>query len=193
MGAFCNTGAAKVSDNECKGVAMACLGGRTEVASREFAHTHEVEELRRGLKGLVASWFDRNANELYFVCPSLFRASRDRTFDLTKCQHYKLVKPAKFDKAKVTSCMRGCAAGGLWEHGSRTDIFMITKHLAPAGQGNFDGIKMTWSVWYEHVGWEAKIAFDFDGKVGVPYPLHKSKNCQPILPEKFHKCRPITP
>ena len=52
---------------------------------------------------------------------------------------------------------------------------------------------MVWSEWCKHVGWEAKIPFNYNGTVGVPYHLYKSKNTQPIIHEKFHKCRPITP
>ena len=43
-----------------------------------------------------------------FITVLYFQKSRDCTFDLEKCKHYKLVEPQPFDRTVVVPSMRGC-------------------------------------------------------------------------------------
>ena len=139
-----------------------------------FTNTKAVYTLRKDLQGLIIGPIDKNLNELWFCCPTLYREAWEKTY--TQNPDYKEIFP------KVSKATKGIPEEAY-------------QHEAPVKSGEYTDIIRLWERAYKENGWDKLAPFNKRGGFNRPYIIFKSKNITDLAvrQEKWYKARPIAP
>lgn len=141
----------------------------------KFATTKDVYTLRRDLRGLTIGPLDKNPNELWFCCHTLYKKAWDKCYGCNA--GYEQIFPKKYVK-NARACRR------VYE----------TTIPAPTRRGTYKDIIKWWEQIYKVNQWHRYARYDTKGGFATPYILFKDKNVHlSKRATNWAKARPIAP
>ena len=144
------------------------------VRKPRFLTTKSIYTLRKDLKGLIIGPLDKNTNELWYCCPTLYQQAWKKTFEQNTDYQHIIPKKAKCVKGHIDQAYD---MDTLRQPGTTKDIINL------------------WERTYKHFSWHHIAPYNKKGDFNRPYLLFKSKNVteHDVRIKKWEKARPIAP
>jgi hypothetical protein len=143
---------------------------------KDFIRTKHVFTLRKILKGMVIGPTDKNLNELWAICPILYKKAWDKLY----CEETGY-KPIRIDKYSAKTA-------------KEKESIYNTDNIG-TNKGSDKDIIKHWAMLYKKRGWNKFASYDTKGAFNVPYAILKGKNIinKTTRLQKWSKGRPIAP
>lgn len=139
-----------------------------------FVTTKETYKMKQEMDGLICGPLDKNLNELWFACPTLYRKAWDKMYN--EQTGYGKIYPKRYAKD----------AKEIWSNEEITN---------EKQRGDEQDILKAWRQEYKAKKWDRFATFGKKGGFNRPYILFKAKNMgdPETRGKKWHKARPIAP